>query len=66
MINFKKIKALMGKKEIKDYELAAKVGVSISMMSYILNGLRTPNVQTLVRIANELGCTVDELLIKEV
>jgi transcriptional regulator with XRE-family HTH domain len=64
MLNHAKIKALMSDKLIKDYELAAKIGVSTSMMSYILNGLRTPNVQTLVRIANELDCTVDELIIK--
>ena len=64
MINGNMIKALMRSKGITGRELAAKVGVSESMMSYILQGLREPNVTTLVRIAAELDCTVDEIILK--
>jgi len=64
MINGELIKTLMRSKGITARQLAAKVGVSESMMSYILGGLREPNVHTLVRIAKELGCTVDELIAK--
>ena len=65
MINTAIMKSLMRDKGIRDNELAAKIGISTSMMSYILNGLRIPNVQTLVRISHELGCTVDELIIND-
>ena len=65
MINTAIIKSLMRDKGIRDNELAAKIGISTSMMSYILNGLRVPNVQTLVRIAHVLGCTMDELIIND-
>jgi transcriptional regulator with XRE-family HTH domain len=64
MINGELIKILMRSKGITARQLAAKVGVSSSMMSFILSGLREPNIGTMVRIANELGCTIDELIAK--
>ena len=64
MVNGELIKILMRSKGITARQLAAKVGISNSMMSFILSGLREPNIQTLVRIAKELGCTVDELIAK--
>ena len=65
MIAYERINELMKEKGIKSNELARTVGVSKPMMSYILNGLREPNVVTLVRIAKVLGCTVDELIVRE-
>ena len=64
MVNYDKIRQLMIARKIQNQEFADKVGVSASMMSYITRGLREPNVTTLARIAHELGCTVDELLVK--
>lgn len=64
MINGEKIKALMNAKGITNRQLATKVGVSEAMMSYILSGLRDTNVQCLVRIAAELECSVDEIILK--
>lgn len=65
MVKGKKIKELIEKKGISMRVLAAKVGVSEAMISYIVNGLKEPSVTVLARIAKELECTVDEL-IKEV
>lgn len=64
MINCERIKELMGEREIKNKDLAARVGISDAMMSYILDGLREPNVRTLVHIANALECTVDSIVIR--
>ena len=62
MVNGKKIQELMTQKNILGKEMAERVGVSEAMMSYIIRGLREPNVATLVRIAKELDVTVDELV----
>lgn len=65
MVNGQKIKELMLQKGMDSAEMAERVGISGAMMSYIIRGLREPNVTTLVRIAKWLGVSVDELLIKE-
>jgi len=62
MVNGKKIQELMTQKNILGKEMAQRIGVSEAMMSYIIRGLREPNVATLVRIAKELDVTVDELV----
>ena len=65
MVNYKLIAKLLEEKNIQQKDLAAKVGVSPAMMTYIVNGLKTPSVKVLVVIAKELDVTVDSLLIKE-
>ena len=65
MVNSEKIRQLMAEKGITGKELAEKAGVTESMMSYIAKGLRSPSVEVLVRIANVLGCKVDELIINK-
>lgn len=65
MVNRKRIIDLMKQKEICGKEMAQMIGMSESMMSYILRGLREPNVATLVRIAKALDVPVDELIVKE-
>lgn len=64
MLNTDKIRHLMKEKDIRSKDLAAKVGVSASMMSFILSGLREPSVQILVRIAKTLECSVDDIIMK--
>ena len=64
MVNGKKITELMHEKGIKNKEIAAEVGISESMMTYIVKELREPNVTTLSRIAKVLGVTVDELIVQ--
>lgn len=62
MVNGKKIAELMRQKGIMNKALAAEVGISESMMTYIIKELREPNVTVLARIAKVLGVAVDELL----
>ena len=64
MVNGEKIRQLMTEKGIQNKEMAMKAGVSESMMTFIVQGLREPNVSVLVRISGVLGCTVDELIVR--
>ena len=66
MVNGQKIRDLMLSKGIDGMDMAERVGISGQMMSFIIRGLREPNVTTLARIAHELGVTVDDLIKKEV
>lgn len=63
MVNGKKIAALMKKRGITQDRMAEIAGVSKSMICYITQGKREPNVKTLALIANALDCKVDDLLI---
>ena len=62
MINGEKLRYLMDQKGIQGQELAASVGISKSMISYIIQELRDTTVTVLVRITKVLGCTADELI----
>ncbi len=57
-----RIGALMKAQHLTQKELALKVGVTESAMSYYIKGLRTPRSDVLTRIATELGTTTDYLL----
>lgn len=63
-VNGDRISALMDKKGVTQSEMAERVGITKSMMCYIARGLRNPNIETLSRIANELDCTIDELVVR--
>lgn len=65
MVNQEKIKELLGEKGIEQKALAAQVGISEAMMSFIVNGLREPSLTVLSRIAKVLGVPVAELIIEE-
>lgn len=45
-------------------ELAEKLNVTQGMISMIESGDRNPSLEVLVRLANVLGVTVDDLLMK--
>lgn len=62
MVNGAKIKKLMNERRISNREMAQTAGLSESMMTYVTQELREPNVTALARIAKKLGCTVDELI----
>lgn len=53
---------LLYDKKMSKTELAEKVGVSQAMISLIVSGVKRPSVETLLKIANVLGTTVDELI----
>lgn len=48
--------------ELSQMDLAEKAGLSVSYVSMIENGRRRVSLDALIRIANILGVTVDELL----
>lgn len=47
---------------LSQMDLAEKIGMSVSYVSMIENGRRRVSLNALIRIANILGVTVDELL----
>lgn len=52
--------------DIEQQELAKRVGVTKAMMCSIETGVKIPSVAVLVRIADILHCSVDELLGRKV
>lgn len=65
MVNSQKIIELLTKRNMTQEELAMKVGVSKTMMNFIVRGIRQPTVQTLTNIAEVFGCPVDKLILKK-
>ena len=53
---------LLYDKKMSKTELAERAGVSQAMISSIVQGAKRPSVETLIKIANVLGTTVDELI----
>ncbi len=65
MVNHERIKELIAEKGIEQKALAEEVGVSATMIGYIVKGLKEPSVAVLARIARQLGVPVGELIIEE-
>lgn len=57
-MNLQKMIPLSG---LNKSELAEKVGITNAMLSRYIRGNSTPNVVTARKLANALGCTIDEL-----
>ena len=57
-----KLKELRKRKKIKAKELAKAINVSESAISLYENGKREPDSQTLLKIANFINVSIDELL----
>ena len=53
---------LLYERKMTKSELGKRVGISQQMISQIVSGNRVPGTANLIRIANALGVTVDELL----
>lgn len=49
-------------KKMSRKELAEKVGVSQQLISCYVSGDRSPSTETLIKIADVLGVTVDSLI----
>ncbi len=43
-------------------EFGRRVGTSEAMVNYLVKGYKAPSIGLLRRIANEMGCTMDELV----
>lgn len=57
-----RVNVLMNELKLSQKELAAKVGVTESAMSYYVKGVRTPRSDVLTRMAKALNTTTDYLL----
>lgn len=57
-----RLAALLEERGLTQLELAARVGVTRAAMSRYVSGDREPRFVTLVRIAEELGVHVEELI----
>ena len=62
IVNGKAITSMRIAKDLTLIELAEKAGVAKSYMYYIECGKKTPSITVAVKIAQALGCTVDDLL----
>lgn len=60
----KRINFLLDLKEIKKNELAKAIGVANNTVSNYINDKRTPDLDTLTRIANFLNVSTDFLLMR--
>lgn len=47
---------------LTQYELAEKLGISTSFLGHIERGSRKASLETIIRIANELSISLDNLL----
>jgi transcriptional regulator with XRE-family HTH domain len=57
------IKRLMAKHRVRQVDIVARTGMCKSHLSEIMNGHTThPSVWTCVRIAEAIGCSLDELV----
>lgn len=57
----KRINSALAEKDIKQKELAKKIGVNDNVISYWCSGSRTPNTQQIIQICNVLGVSADYL-----
>ena len=58
------IKKLREEKGITQAELATRLGITQSAVAQWEKGITKPAIDKLLKIAEYLGCTVDELLVK--
>ena len=64
MVNGKRLKVLREAAGMTTTQLADAVGVNQSMISNMEREFKTPSVEVLMRIAERLGATLDELVKK--
>ena len=65
LINTKEIRKRRIDKELSQIQLAEMIQVNNSYLCEIENGHVIPSLALMANIACALGCTIDELLIKE-
>lgn len=57
-----RVKAIRKMKKLSQAELAESVDLSVNYISFIETGKRHTSLEALIRIADELGVTIDHLL----
>lgn len=60
----KNLQRLRAEKGLSQTELSKLIGTNRSAVGNYEQGIREPNFEILIRIANVLGCTTDELIRK--
>lgn len=55
------IRPLRKRKSLKQKELACRIGVTNSYLCQIEKGIRTPSLDVLLRLSDELGCKIDDM-----
>lgn len=53
---------LLQSRHLTPYRVAKDLGMSQGLMNEYKNGVKLPSVQNLIKIADQLGCSVDYLL----
>jgi DNA-binding Xre family transcriptional regulator len=56
------VRSLMGRRKVTGAQLAKRLGVSAAWVSYRVNGLVSPSVDDLERIAEALGVEIVDLI----
>lgn len=59
------LKEIRKKKGMSQEDVATAIGMSNQAVHYYENNLREPNLATLKKLTEVLGCTVDELIGEE-
>lgn len=62
MFSYSKYAELRDKKEMTDYEVAKRTGVQTSTLSNWKAGRYIPKADKIRKIADILGCTLDDLM----
>lgn len=65
MFNRKKLKDHMKKQGITQSKMARDLFVSESAIRHIVTGLKQPSLAMTVEFAKMMGCSVDDLVIKD-
>lgn len=59
MLNLREIRL---KKKLSQMKLSELTGLTQAYLSELEHGKKTPSLDTLIKLANVCGCTIDELL----
>lgn len=62
MLDTELIKRYLEREQTSQSQLAQKIGVTKTMMNYIVRGLKQPSLLVLERMADVTGYSTDELL----
>ena len=65
MFNGKKLAKYMKENNITNVALAKQLGVSEGAVRHIIVGIKQPSLAMAQEIAQMMGCTVDELIVRD-
>ena len=65
MFNGKKYRELMDQHGLSERDVAEHIGYTPALVHFFIVGTRKPSLEQAVGMAGLVGCTVDELVVKE-